>query len=65
MSLIAKFIHSLALAPCLVTSETIEDSLQSGLVQINQHWDIIDKPLNKVATVWTAGISECQLELFG
>lgn len=65
MSLIAKFIHSFALTPCLITSETVKDGLQSGLVQINQHWDIVNKPSDKVAAIWTASVSECQLELFG
>lgn len=59
------FDYVLGPAPRVVTSKTIEDRLQSWLVIINYHCNIVDKPLNKIAVVLASCVSECQMELLG
>ena len=63
MSIVTDFKNVVSLTPRLVACEAIEDSLQGRLIEVNQHGYIIDFPLNKIAAVEAASVSESEFEL--
>ncbi len=63
MPLVTDFEDTLRSAPCLITSEAFKYSLQSWLVEVDQHGHIVDLPLNEITAVKAPGVSESQLQL--
>lgn len=65
MAIVTNFDDILSLAPGLIPGKAFNDLLQSRLVEIDQHGDIIDLPLDEIAVVEAASVSERELQLLG